>query len=191
MFNTINESKYQKYKNKYLTQKKIVGSGKVSFPKISVPKVSVPKVSVPKVSVPKVSVPKVSVPKNLKDLKVSVSKNLKDLKVSVSKNLKDLKVSVPKDLKVSVPGLNTIGNTSKLTILAADSKVRGIVQDVSNDNLIKTLGDPKIVGLIKKLINDNELIGSLKKHKLLNTEIVDVSGNKLFDKLKETINSLE
>ena len=143
MFSTINDTKYQKYKNKYLTQKKLVGSGKL------IPKVSVPKVSVPKVSVPKVSVPKVSIP------------------------------------KVSVPGLNTVANAAKLTSLATNSKVIGIVQNVSGDNLIQTLGDPKIVGLLKKLINDNELIATLKKHKLLNENEV------LLTKLKETINSLE
>ena len=133
MFSTINDTKYQKYKNKYLTQKKLVGSGKL----------------IPKVSVPKVSVPKVSIP------------------------------------KVSVPGLNTVANAAKLTSLATNSKVIGIVQNVSGDNLIQTLGDPKIVGLLKKLINDNELIATLKKHKLLNENEV------LLTKLKETINSLE
>ncbi len=148
MFSTINDTKYQKYKNKYLTQKKLVGSGKL-IPKVSVPKVSVPKVSVPKVSIPKVSVPKVSIP------------------------------------KVNVPGLNTVANAAKLTSLATNSKVIGIVQNVSGDDLIQTLGDPKIVGLLKKLINDNELIGTLKKHKLLNENEV------LLTKLKETINSLE
>jgi len=162
MFNTINDSKYQKYKNKYLTQKKIVGSGKISF-------------------------------SNLKNSVSNLKNSVPNLKNSVS-NLKnsvpDLKKSVS-NLKNSVPGLKTAENTLKLSTLAANSKVREIVQDVSNENLIKTFGDRKIVGLIKKLINDNELIGSLKKHKLLNTEILDVSGNKLFDKLKETINSLE
>jgi hypothetical protein len=129
MFNTINDSKYQKYKNKYLTQKKIVGSGKVSFPKNL----------------------KVSVSKNLKDLKDSVPK---DLKVSVP-GLKTIgntsKLTIlAADSKVR--GIVKDVSNDNLIKILGDPKIVGLIKKLINDN--ELIGSLKK----HKLLNENEVL---------------------------------